>query len=342
MMKLTGLIVWCWFGLALGLSSAEWQVQKVNTDTRFVGLCAVDEKIVWGSGTKGTFVRTVDAGKNWQVGQVAGGEKLIFGDVEALDGETAWLLSGGEGTDSRIYKTTDGGNSWELQFQNETPKARFNDLAFWDEQNGVAALSDPMNARFLLVGTTNGGARWEPLKAKMPDSQWRESAFPGMGNCLVAQGQSNLWFATRGGVRARIVRSVDRGETWSSSRTPESATTNTVMIYGLAFRDEQHGAAVGSEHGLIFSEDAGESWQQKRWMENPFGFHTGVAWLDAPKGWAVVAVGPTGSTFRNSKGEWKKLDNASYTVVGAGRFNPKAVWAAGAKGRIARLVNVRE
>src|SRR5688572_28994139 len=104
-MKLTGLIVWCWFGLALVIPSAEWQVQKVRTDTRFLGLCAVDEKIVWGSGTKGTFVRTVDGGKNWQVGQVAGGEKLIFSDVEALNGETAWLLSVGEGTDSRIYKT---------------------------------------------------------------------------------------------------------------------------------------------------------------------------------------------------------------------------------------------
>ena len=69
MMKLTGLIVWCWLGLALVVPSAEWQVQKVDTDAGFLGLCAVDEKIVWVSGTKGTFVRTVDAGKNWQVGQ---------------------------------------------------------------------------------------------------------------------------------------------------------------------------------------------------------------------------------------------------------------------------------
>jgi photosystem II stability/assembly factor-like uncharacterized protein len=341
MMKLTGLIAWCWLGLALVVSSAEWQVQKVNTDTRFLGLCAVDEKVVWASGTKGTFVRTVDGGKNWQVGQVAGGEKSYFSDVEAMNSETAWLLSAGEGTDSRIYKTTDGGKHWELQFQNESPKARLNDLAFWDEQHGVAALSDPEKGRFLLVGTTNGGARWETLKAKIPDSQWHESTFAGSGTCLVAQGQSNLWFATGGGVRGRVFRSVDRGETWRSSETPMSATTNIAAIYGLAFRDERYGVAVGSPD-FVFSEDGGESWRERKWTEQRLGFHTDVAWVDAPKGWAVVAVGPTGSSLRTSKGAWKKLDDAAYYAVSVGRFSPRAVWAAGPNGRIARLINVRE
>src|SRR5687768_15539844 len=341
MMKLTGLIVWCWFGFALVMPSAEWQVQKVDTDAGFLGLCAVDEKIVWASGTKGTFVRTVDAGKNWQVGQVAGGEKLIFSDVEALNGETAWLLSAGEGTDSRIYKTMDGGKRWELQFQNEKPKAFFNGLAFWDEQNAVVALSDPGKRQLVLVGTTNGGARWEAVKAKMPAPLWREYEFAATWSCLVAQGQSNLWFSTGGWIRGLVFRSVDRGQTWTYTETPVPAMTNIAAIYGLAFRDERHGVAVGNQNDFIFSEDGGETWRVNA-AEQRLGFRTGVAWVDAPKGWAVVAVGPTGSNLRTSKGEWKKLDDASYNVVSVGRFSPRAVWAAGPNGRMARLMNVRE
>jgi hypothetical protein len=48
------------------------------------------------------------------------------------------------------------------------------------------------------------------------------------------------------------------------------------------------------------------------------------------------------SDFRSSNGQWQKLDDANYNVISVGRFNPQAVWAAGPKGRIARLIHVPE
>jgi len=347
--KLAPLVFSFFFGFALTLSArAEWQIQKISTDASFRGLCVVDQNIVWASGSKGTFVLTTDAGKSWHVGQVAGAGKLDFRDVEALDGKTAWLLSIGEGSDSRIYKTTDGGNRWALQFQNEKPDAFFDALAFWDDQHGVA-LSDPVDGRFLLVATTNGGGLWEPIKAKMPPAVSGESAFAASGTCLVAQGQSNVWFATGGAGKGRVFRSIDRGQTWTVSETPVPATTNSAGLFSLAFRDERHGVAVGGDHekesetghNFVVTEDGGATWQESA-ANIPLGFRTGVAWLGRQEGSVLIAVGPSGSDFRNSNGQWQKLDDANYNVISVGGFNPQAVWAAGPKGRIARLIDVPE
>src|SRR5207248_4351525 len=74
--------------LLLGLCGssvvAQWQTQTIGTKSDFRGLCVVSPKVVWVSGTQGTFGRTTDGGKTWSVGTVRGAEKLDFRDVEAF------------------------------------------------------------------------------------------------------------------------------------------------------------------------------------------------------------------------------------------------------------------
>src|ERR1051325_124142 len=86
-------------------AQAQWQLQNVATKASLRGLCAVNAKVVWASGTKGTFLRTTDGGATWQVGAVPGAEQLDFRDVEAFDADNAFLLSIGNGASSRIYQT---------------------------------------------------------------------------------------------------------------------------------------------------------------------------------------------------------------------------------------------
>ena len=57
-------------------ANAQWQKQNVETDAGFRGLSVVNENIIWASGTGGTFIRTIDGGKNWTVGKIPGAEKL--------------------------------------------------------------------------------------------------------------------------------------------------------------------------------------------------------------------------------------------------------------------------
>src|SRR5260221_10211220 len=110
-------------GLFDSFAHAQWQQQTINSDADFRGVCAVNAKVAWVSGTKGTYGRTTDAGRTWSVGTVPGAEKLDFRDVEAFGEMTAYLLSAGPGENSRIYKTVDGGKTWALQFKNADPEA---------------------------------------------------------------------------------------------------------------------------------------------------------------------------------------------------------------------------
>src|SRR5256885_11652174 len=85
------------------MANAEWQQQTSGTKADFRGVCAVSAMVAWASGTKGTFVKTTDGGKRWEVGKVIGAEALDFRDVDAFDANTAYLLSIGNAEASRIY-----------------------------------------------------------------------------------------------------------------------------------------------------------------------------------------------------------------------------------------------
>src|SRR5262245_53883446 len=108
--------------LSGGSSQAQWTAQVSGTKTRFRGLCVVDSKVVWASGTQGTVLRTIDGGRTWQAKSIPGTLDLDFRDIHAVDERTAHALSSGEGEKSRIYRTTDGGNTWTVQHINRDPK----------------------------------------------------------------------------------------------------------------------------------------------------------------------------------------------------------------------------
>ena len=129
------------------------------------GLSIVNANVVWASGTGGTFVRTTDGGETWQAGTVAGGEKLDFRDVYAIDAKTAYLMSIGKGNESRIYKTTDAGKNWSLEYTEQNPKAFLDCMAFWDATHGIV-VGDPLDGKPELLTTSDGGAHWTPLQSK--------------------------------------------------------------------------------------------------------------------------------------------------------------------------------
>src|SRR3954454_23314719 len=81
--------------LATTFSSAQWTKLDSGTDASFRGVSAVDANICWVSGSKGTVLRTIDAGKHWTKLPVFNADKLDFRDVEAFDANTAIIMSAG-------------------------------------------------------------------------------------------------------------------------------------------------------------------------------------------------------------------------------------------------------
>src|ERR1700690_510816 len=77
--------------------------QRSNTTEGLRGVSAVSRRVAWASGTRGTYLRTTDAGAHWVAAQVPGAEALDFRGVVGFSADEAFLMAAGLGELSRIY-----------------------------------------------------------------------------------------------------------------------------------------------------------------------------------------------------------------------------------------------
>jgi len=269
------------------LLAQTYTIARSTTTEDLRGLSAPSADIFWASGTHGTYLRSTDGGKSWHAAQVPGAEALDFRDVEAFSADLAYLLSAGPGEQSRIYKTTDGGGNWTLQFTNAEPKGFFDCMAFWDRDHGIA-VGDPVNGRFELITTTDGGKNWKPISAgSIPPSLEGEGAFAASGTCITVQGKTNVWFATGARV-ARVFRSTDAGKTWTVANTPIVHGADSSGIFSIAFREAKHGVIAGGDYkqpqadgaNFAITDDGGLTWHLA--PLSPKFYVSAIAWGTSP------------------------------------------------------------
>jgi photosystem II stability/assembly factor-like uncharacterized protein len=326
------------------MKEVHWQEQQSGLTSSFRGLSAVNEKIAWVSGTKGSYARTIDGGQAWLADSVADATNLDFRDVEAFDANCAYLMSAGPGELSRIYKTTDGGKSWQLQHTNKIPEGFFDGMAFWDADNGVL-IGDPVNGRLFLMITSDGGKIWQPLPPESsPAVVAGEYGFAASGTGIAVQGKNQIWIAT-GGAVARVFYSSDRGKSWNVANTPIVSGNQSSGIFSIAFRDSLHGVIVGGNYqqpdeakgNAAITNDGGKTWEL---IKNPASveYRSCVAYVPGLSVPMLVTVGPAGSDYSVDGGQtWRRFSNKGYhTLSFAGSTNTG--WAAGAEGRIAKCL----
>jgi photosystem II stability/assembly factor-like uncharacterized protein len=333
-----------WF-VPLALSTCalaqSFTVQTSNTHEDLRGLSAVSASIIWASGTHGTYLRTVDGGLIWTVGQVAGAETLDFRDVEAFSAEEAYLLAAGPGEQSRIYKTSDGGKSWVLQFTNQEPKGFYDCMAFWDRDHGIA-LGDAIDGVFEITETGDGGAHWNPIPEPLrPHSLAEEGAFAASGTCIMAKADNLLWFVT-GGNAARVFRSSNRGNTWSAADVPITHQGASAGIFSIAVGSPSYVVVGGGDYKqaekegstLAYSEDGGITW--RAFEIRPQFYFSAVA-LDPANSRHLLAVGSARAVYSDDienrawRASWEmNLNAATFTA-------PGQALAVGPKGKVVRF-----
>jgi photosystem II stability/assembly factor-like uncharacterized protein len=330
---------------ASGRPSYQWELTPTGSTAQFRGLAAVSKDVAWVGGSAGTVLRTVDGGKSWQNVSPAGAETVQFRDVEAFDAQRAVVLSIGNGEDSRIYRTVDGGKSWTETFRNTDPNAFYDCLDFNDKKRGLA-LSDPVDGKFRILATADGGTSWKVQStAGMPAALPGEFAFAASGTCLVAGPGRTAWFATGGGDRPRVFRTVDGGKRWTVADSP-MASGEAAGIFSLAFRGSLFGVAVGGDFlkpteavkAASVTYDGGRSWNLVPADKAPKGYRSGSAFVpNSPA--TVIAVGPSGSDVSYDGGRsWKQFYDGSFDSVECAGHGVKAgCWASGANGAVARL-----
>jgi photosystem II stability/assembly factor-like uncharacterized protein len=332
--------------LLLALTTAQWHAISVPTTASFRGLSAVDENIVWASGTGGTVIRTTDSGKTWSLLPVPGAADLDFRGLHAFSDKTAVIMSSGpaEKGQARVYRTTDAGRHWTLVLEEKTPGAFFDAITFWDAKHGILA-GDPVDGHFMLYVTDDSGGTWQRVpSAKLPSALPGEGAFAASNSCLAVEGSGNAWFATGGASFARVFRSTDRGKTWSVANTPAQPHNASTGIFSVVFRDAKHGIAVGGDYqqpdaafpNPLISSDGGKTWKGPVPFEGKGHFLSSVVFVPDAKGLpgAVLTAGPGGIYSLVHDNRWRPLNDTNLNVV---VFPSSGIgWAAGPKGTIAR------
>lgn len=323
--------------------TVEREEQETGVTARFQAISVVDPETVWISGTGGRYGRTTNGGTSWQIGVVPGADSLEFRDVHAASAEVAWLLSAGPGEQSRIYRTADAGVTWELQFTNTEPRAFFDCLDFWDDSAGLA-MSDAVDGVFPVLRTSDGGASWAPIAAdQLPPALPGEGAFAASGTCVLTLGDSTAFLATgASGLAARVLRTDDRGDTWTVSETPVVHDTTVAGLTSVAWLDARRGVAVGGNlavtdtilDAVAWTEDGGDTWTPGGRVPFP-GTIFGATVVPGPEE-LIVAVGPGGTAWSRDLGRsWAAMDSVNYWSAGFAGVD--AGWAVGPRGRVTRF-----
>jgi photosystem II stability/assembly factor-like uncharacterized protein len=322
-------------------AAAQWAPQPSPTDVELRGLSVVSPRVIWASGQRGTVLRTIDGGGRWTRDTIPGAAALDLRAIAATSATTAHALSIADS--SRIYRTTDGGRSWTRTWS-ATRKGTFLDaLRFWDARHGVA-MSDPVEGRFLVLTTSDGGASWQEVPAdRIPPAIEGEGGFAASGTCIAVYGTSHVWIVSGGARTARVYHSPDRGRSWTVHDTPIRAGVASAGAFSVAFRDARNGVIVGGDYAkpalggrnVAVTNDGGATWTLTDSTTSPAGYRSAAAFVPGTRTNTLVAVGLTGTDVSRDGGRtWIAVDTVAYNSVGFA--SPDAGWAVGPQGRIAR------
>jgi photosystem II stability/assembly factor-like uncharacterized protein len=344
-------------GYAQSPKSGPWEMQQSGTTASLRGIHAVGGGVAWASGTDGTVLRTEDSGYMWQsCAMPPGAEKLDFRGIWAWDADTAIVMSSGPGDQSRLYKTTDGCSHWTLLFTNPDKDGFWDAIAFqFQGRDKGFILGDPVDGRFVLFFTVDGGKTWDRVNAKSLDAgKTKIGAFAASNSAMILDFSGFPVFGTSGPGGPWLYLPDVQCTALSTSLDPAGCFRN-----GLSFIREKLPIAGDSASAGVFAltvaaggwvavggdytkpdEASGTVASITSWngisaltltptVKPPHGYRSTIAVDNAHAAW--VAAGTNGSDISYDDGKtWQPLDNGNWNAL-------SLPWIVGPKGRIAKL-----
>jgi photosystem II stability/assembly factor-like uncharacterized protein len=321
--------------LAATPAQAAWRLLNFpRADVSLRAIAATGPTAFQVSGSKGTYAVTVDAGRTWRQVAVPGGDALDFRGLAAPAPGTAILTSAGDGPSgqARIYRTGDGGATWSPVFETRLPGAFLDGVAFWNRDHGLA-FGDPIDGRWFLLGTTDGGRSWTRIEQLQPPLLSGEAAFAASNSALFLGSKSQTWIVSGGAAHGRAFHSGDGGRTWGVAETPIAGGPTGGVFGGLALGGRR-AVIVGGDHkdelraAPNIALAVGDGWTLAA-QAAPAGLLEGVGRLDAH---TLLAVGPRGTSISHDSGRsWRQVDSEAFHAIACAKGT---CVAAGPKGRV--------
>lgn len=317
------------------LSAQRIELLQRGPATSIRGLSVVDDSVAWLSGSNGEVAVTKDGGKTWDWQQVKGFEKSDLRDIEAFSGQTAIIMS--SGTPAVILKTTDGGKSWQTKYKNTDTAYFFDAMDFENRKHGMV-LGDPINGKFILMETKDGGNTWLPFK-NPPGALRGEACFAASGTCLRLNGMITI---VTGGTHSRMLLSPAGTGLWAAvddlHMTKGSPSQGAFsVVYGddkiiVAGGDYSHDR--NADNIIYMLPQSGADYQGEAPQKGPSGYQSCVEYLGNE---TFLSTGTPGSYISADGGKtWHKIDDPSYNVCARAKRG-NLVLLAGENGRVGIL-----
>ncbi len=253
-------------------------------------------------------------------------------DIFFVNPSLGWIVANGA-CDSAgcygngIWKTTDGGASWQLQI---TLSPYLRSVGFMDSLEGwVGTVFDPSQ---VLYHTTDGGASWS-LVTNIPDPKPQ-------GVCGISVVNDSVMYASgRFFGPARVIKTTDRGASWSSFDLSAYAGA----LVDCYFFSPDSGFVVGSSNGdysngytrILFTSDGGNTWVTRHAGDRLGELCWKIRFLNRNTGFVSIEKFSPGSTYylKTTDGglTWNDqlFQEFNYDVQGIGFVNDTLGWLGG-------------
>lgn len=303
------------------ISAQQYQVviDTAGYNSGFRGLCAVNNKVCWVTGSNGTVGLTTDGGLTWNFQKVLDETKSEIRDVQAWDENTALVLSVKD--PAQILKTTDGGKTWKEVYTASNYATFLNGFAFWDKNKGIA-YGDPIHGHFEILITTDGGDTWTHHPHEhLPKATKDEAGFAASGTGICVGKKGTVWFVT-GGNASHVFVSHDYGITWKHHETHMTHGMSSKGIMSIVFIDDKNGVAVGGdftatdikEKNYSVTTDGGATWHiPDKTHKHPNGYRSCVEFINKT---TLIAVGKNGIDISNDGGyNWESVSHQGFWTI---------------------------
>jgi photosystem II stability/assembly factor-like uncharacterized protein len=204
--------------------------------------------------------------------------------VHFIDQNTGWI-GGSRGT---LLATTDGGQTWQQQPKFTDDKIR--EVFFWDKMTGwilcekdIFSLGASSPSYFMK--TTNGGKTWERIDFENKQRRRITKMFFARNGFGLAIGETGALLGLE-----------DDNLTWRRLAPP----SRYLMLDGV-FTDNLKGMVVGGGGTILFTEDAGASWNQAYVADDARPKLNSVFFVNTRNGWTVGSQGKIYQTGNGGK-----------------------------------------
>jgi hypothetical protein len=295
------------------------------------GLSAVNDQIIWVSGSGGSVGISTDGGANWKWIQVPRYEKTDFRDIEAFSDLEAVIM--GITEPAVILRTTDGGKSWVTSWEDSAKTVFLDAMDF----SGVEAIliGDPEKGKIFFARSYDQGMSWIKSSSGFEATTNGESFFaasgsnirfvPGKGFALVSGGKKSRLYYSAGSFTLLL----NQGEqtTGANSIAINPANPNQAYIVGGDFAHDT--ARYGNSLRIQF-----HPFLQSPPLTPPHGYRSCVEYLNDT---LMICCGTTGVDFSSDGGiNWKLISEKSFHICRKSKTG-KMIFLAGSGGSIGKI-----